>query len=84
MSEQKETTMEATAKGRTIGEVRCLNCYKRLAPKQGDKTLKCPYCQHEWRLYWIDPDLPRIRGPVWEVNRKISDEAMQKRQGGAK
>ncbi len=84
LSEQKETTMEATAKGRTIGALRCLNCYERMIPKIGDKTLKCPKCQFEWRLYWIDPDLPRIRGPVWEVNKRMTEEAIKKSQEGKK
>lgn len=85
LAEEKETTMEATAKGRTIGALRCLNCYARIVPKVGDKTLKCPNCQFEWRLYWIDPDLPRIRGPVWDVNRRMAEEAAKsKSQGGKK
>ena len=30
----------------------------------------------EYRLYWVNPQLPRIRGPVWDVNRKIAEEKL--------
>jgi hypothetical protein len=30
------------------------------------------------RLHWIRPDFPRIRGPVWEVNKKLAEEAWKK------
>jgi hypothetical protein len=29
-----------------------------------------------YRLFWVSPTLPRIRGPVWEVNRKLAAEAL--------
>jgi hypothetical protein len=28
----------------------------------------------EYRLYWVNPQFPRIRGPVWETNRKLVAE----------
>ena len=28
----------------------------------------------EFRIFWINSKLPRIRGPVWDVNRKIAQE----------
>jgi len=30
---------------------------------------------------WIGPNFPRIRGPVWDVNQKISQEAAAKKKG---
>jgi hypothetical protein len=80
LSEQKETTMEQTARGRTTGALRCMNCYERLVPPPAAKTLKCPHCSYEWRIYWISPEFPRIRGPVWEVNKQITENALQKKQ----
>ena len=71
----EETTAEITAKGRTAGAFRCLNCFARISPPPGAKTYKCPHCSFEWRVSWPASDLPRIRGPVWEVNRRLSNEA---------
>lgn len=84
MSEQKETTMEQTAKGRTIGALRCMNCYERLVPPPGAKTLKCPHCNYEWRIWWISPEFPRIRGPVWDVNKQLTDKVLKEQAGGKK
>ena len=52
----------------------------RLQPKAGDKTVKCPVCGMEFRVHWIRPDFPRIRGPVWDVNRRIAEEALAKKE----
>jgi len=84
LSEQKETTMEQTAKGRTIGALRCMNCYERLVPPPGAKTLKCPHCNYEWRIWWISPEFPRIRGPVWDVNKQMTEKALKEQSGGSK
>ena len=84
MSEQKQTTMQNVAKGRTIGAFRCLNCYERLVPPPDAKILKCPKCGFEWRLSWVEPNFPRIRGPVWDVNRRLAEEAVKKSEGGKK
>jgi len=36
-------------------------------------------------VHWIKPDFPRIRGPVWDVNRKLAEEAAAKKAAeGAK
>jgi hypothetical protein len=35
----------------------------------------------EFRVYWIRPDFPRIRGPVWDVNRKLAQAALVKKEG---
>jgi hypothetical protein len=38
-------------------------------------------CKCEFRVAWIRKDFPRIRGPVWEVNKKIAEEAFKKKMG---
>ena len=81
-----ETTSEITAKGRSSGLVRCMNCMERIGPPKGAKIYKCPHCSFEWRISWLWPDFPRIRGPVWDVNRQLTVEAIAKAQkkGGKK
>ncbi len=66
---EEATTAEDTAKGRTTGVIRCLNCYVRVSPPGGSETFVCGNCGYAWRLSWLEPDLPRIRGPVWEANK---------------
>jgi hypothetical protein len=68
---------ESLAKTRTYGKFRCHNpsCMGRFQPEPGAKRVKCPACGMEFRVHWIRPDFPRIRGPVWDVNRKIAQEA---------
>lgn len=43
-------------------EVRCFVCLKRmeLAPEQ--KTVECPHCGQAWRITWVTPTMPKIRG----------------------
>ena len=71
---------ESLRKTRTYGKVRCHNptCMERLEPSAGDKQVKCPTCGMEYRIFWVKPNLPRIRGPVWDVNRKIATEKLSK------
>ena len=73
---------ESLRKTRTYGKVRCHNptCMERLQPPAGANHAKCPTCGMEYRLVWVRPDLPRIRGPVWDVNRRISEETFSKKQ----
>jgi len=78
----RETTTETVAKGRTFGAFRCLNCFERISPSKGAKTYKCPHCSFEWRVSWPLPDFPRIRGPVWDVNRRLAEEATAKKKRG--
>ena len=80
--EKKQSTAESLRATRTYGKFRCHNpsCMGRLEPKPGDKTIKCPQCGMEFRVAWIKPDFPRIRGPVWDVNRKIAEEALAKKE----
>lgn len=83
--ENKELSgAESLRKTRTYGKFRCHNptCMGRLEPKPGDTRVKCPLCTSEFRVAWIRPDFPRIRGPVWEVNKKLAQEAFEKRWGG--
>ena len=76
----KETTGEATSIGRTSGVVRCLNCFERIVPPSRAETYKCPNCGYEWRISWPYPNFPRIRGPVWDVNRKLAEEEVSKKE----
>jgi len=52
----------------------------RLSPEAGQAHVKCPECGMEFRVHWIRPDFPRIRGPVWDVNRKLAEEALKKKE----
>ena len=83
MVDQKEelSTAESLRKTRTYGQVRCHNpsCMGRLQPKPGEKTVKCPTCGMEYRVAWVKDGFPRIRGPVWDVNVKISEEALARK-----
>jgi hypothetical protein len=45
--------------------VRCLNCLERFEPPQDAAQAVCPKCGLGWRLYWIDSNFVKIRGPVW-------------------
>ena len=78
------STAERLRKTRTYGKFRCHNpnCMGRLQPEAGDKTIKCPECGLEFRVAWVKDGFPRIRGPVWEVNKKIAQEWLNKK--GAK
>ncbi|MFC1919061.1 hypothetical protein ACFLWW_03725 [Chloroflexota bacterium] len=80
----RETTSEITAKGRSSGLVRCMNCMERIEPPKGSAIYKCPRCGFEWRISWLWPDFPRIRGPVWDVNRRMTEEAIAKEKRGKK
>jgi len=81
--EKKLSGAESLRKTRTFGKFRCLNptCMGRMQPEPGAKHVKCPICTSEFRVAWIRPDFPRIRGPVWEVNKKLAEEAFKKRWG---
>ena len=84
MAEDEKTysTAETLRQTRTFGQVRCHNpsCMGRLQPEAGQKQVRCPECGMEYRVHWIRPDFPRIRGPVWDVNRKIAEEALKKKE----
>ena len=83
-SEPEQSTAESLRKTRTYGKFRCHNpsCMGRLQPEAGQDRVRCPECSMEFRVHWIRPDFPRIRGPVWEVNRKLAEEALRKLEEG--
>jgi hypothetical protein len=33
----------------------------------------------EYRVHWVNPNLPRIRGPVWEVNKKLAEAKLKEK-----
>ena len=72
---------ETLGKTRTYGKFRCHNpsCMGRISAEPGAKQCKCPDCGLEYRISWVRPDFPRIRGPVWDVNKRITQEAVAKR-----
>ena len=86
INQDKMSGAESLRKTRTYGKFRCHNptCMGRLQPEKGEKHVKCPSCGLEFRVHWIRPDFPRIRGPVWDVNRRIAQEAYAKRQEAEK
>jgi hypothetical protein len=69
---------ESLRSTRTYGKVRCHNpsCMGRLQPEPGSEHVKCPTCGMEYRIFWVNPQLPRIRGPEWETNRKLAEQKM--------
>jgi len=81
--EEESSGADGLAKTRTYGKFRCHNpsCMARISVEPGATQCKCPICGLEWRVSWIAPDFPRIRGPVWDVNRKIAQEAAEKKKG---
>jgi len=78
---EKLSGAESLRKTRTYGKVRCHNpsCMGRLQPRSGDDHVKCPTCGMEYRLVRVRPDFLRIRGPVWDVNRKLAQEVLAKK-----
>lgn len=78
---EKKSTAEALRETRTYGKFRCHNpsCMGRLQPRAGERQVKCPECGMEFRVHWIRPDFPRIRGPVWETNRRLAEEALRRK-----
>ncbi len=79
MSKEKESTMHSLMKDRSLGSVRCLQCFERVTFPSGAPVAACPKCGFEWRLSWnMGPNFPRIRGPVWETNRRLTEEIMKK------
>lgn len=81
IDDKKVSSAEDLRKTRTYGKFRCHNpsCMGRIRPRAGEKQVKCPECGLEFRVAWIKPDFPRIRGPVWDVNRKLAEEAAKKK-----
>jgi predicted RNA-binding Zn-ribbon protein involved in translation (DUF1610 family) len=93
MGDEKErlSTAESLRKTRTYGQVRCHNpsCMGRLQPERGANQVKCPVCGSEFRVAWVKDGFPRIRGPVWDVNQRLAEEALarkmkEEKQDGSK
>ncbi len=78
----RQSSAESLRKTRTFGKVRCHNpsCMGRIQPEPGARHVKCPTCGMEYRLFWVNPALPRIRGPVWDVNRDIASKTFAEKQ----
>jgi hypothetical protein len=76
-----QSTAESLRQTRTYGKFRCHNpsCMERIQPEKGQKTVKCPTCGMEYRVHWVNPELPRIRGPVWDVNRKLAEAKLKEK-----
>jgi RNase P subunit RPR2 len=65
----KKPGKQADKAGGRAGEVRCLNCFERVrVPHRADR-ITCPDCGWEWRISWVNPELPKVRGPMWERMR---------------
>jgi hypothetical protein len=81
IDKEKLSGAESLRKTRTYGKFRCHNpsCMGRIEVPPGDKLCKCPECGLEFRVSWIRPDFPRIRGPVWDVNKRIAQETVAKK-----
>lgn len=81
IEKEKLSGAESLRKTRTYGKFRCHNpsCMGRIMVEPGATHCKCPTCGLEFRVSWIRPDFPRIRGPVWDVNRRIAQEIVAKK-----
>jgi hypothetical protein len=77
----KSSASESLRETRTYGKVRCHNpsCMGRLEPTPGSQQISCPRCGMTYRLHWVTPQLPRIRGPVWSINCKLAEETLAKK-----
>ena len=76
----KSTKTKDRAKHRTTGVFRCLYCFERVKPPAGAQEYTCPKCGYAWRIYWFNPQEPRIRGPVWEANEKLTQKKMMQKE----
>ncbi len=78
----KQSTAASLRKTRTFGKIRCHNpsCMERIIPEPGSEHAKCPTCGMEYRLFWVNDNLPRIRGPVWDVYREIAEKTFADKQ----
>lgn len=86
MEKKDLTGAEGLRKTRTYGKFRCHNpsCMGRITAEPKATKCKCSACGLEYRVSWVRPDFPRIRGPVWDVNKRIAQEAVAKREAEAK
>ena len=82
IEKDKLSGAESLRATRTYGKFRCHNpsCMERIKVEAGAESCKCPRCGLEWRVAWIKAGFPRIRGPVWDVNKKIAEEKTGEKQ----
>lgn len=80
---ESSSAAESLRQTRTYGKVRCHNpsCMGRMAPEPGSREIVCPTCGMAYRLFWVTPELPRIRGPVWDVNRRLAESTLTRKLG---
>jgi hypothetical protein len=85
LDDAKSSAAESLRKTRTYGKVRCHNpsCMGRMEPTAGSQQITCPTCGMAYRLFWVTPELPRIRGPVWDTNRKLAESIMSRKLGSS-
>jgi hypothetical protein len=83
---EKLSGAESLRQTRTYGKFRCHNpsCMGRISVEPKATHCKCPDCGLEFRVSWIRPDFPRIRGPVWDVNKRIAQEVVAKKAADKK
>jgi predicted RNA-binding Zn-ribbon protein involved in translation (DUF1610 family) len=82
MAKSKESTStQERAKHRTTGAFRCLSCFERVTPPDGAASYTCPNCGYAWRVWWFNPNEPRIRGPVWDSHEKMTQAKMKEKEG---
>ena len=62
----KEATMRSQQGKPDERSIRCLNCFARFIPVPGADQAICPNCRITWRISWLRPKAPKIRGPVWD------------------
>ncbi len=81
MGREEPSASESLRQTRTYGKVRCHNpsCMERMTPAPGSQQVVCPTCGMAYRLSWVTPELPRIRGPVWEINSKLAETTLSKK-----
>jgi hypothetical protein len=83
MADEKSlSTSESLRETRTYGQIRCMtpSCMGRFRPDPGQKELTCPECKMTYRIHWIRPDFPRIRGPVWEAQKKLAEDILKRQK----
>ena len=82
VDKEKLSSAESLRKTRTYGKFRCPNptCMGRLQPKAGENSVKCPDCSSQFRVSWVKDGFPRIRGPVWDVNKRLLEEELAKKE----
>ena len=53
---------EKAAQEKEYSSMRCFWCFNRIQVKYDQPTAKCPTCGNAWRITWVTPKDPKIRG----------------------